>query len=357
MSHTTYTDNSTPFVAASWLNDVDTVVYTYFGNGVSLNSPTKLTVASVVTPLVDATGALLLRSGGTGSLQFSSATGLVSSNSDNTTTLGSAALRWSTIFTPIIDSGSGSLVLKGAGTTALTVTGANMVASGTSFAISNTTPSLFLTDPSFGTGILQAGVNSGGTGTGNFLMFNVPSGKSFTFAVNNVSKANLDSTGIFTVTTSVVTPLIAATSGSPAIVYAGAGGSGTPTSHTLSMYEEGTWTPSLGGTTTYIGQTGTYTRIGRIVFIQGTLSINVIGTGSTSTISGLPFTNIAEDTPINIDVIATSATNIISANLMINSSASTATIRSRVASSAGDAINAIFANSTLVRFSGCYHTT
>jgi len=35
------------------------------------------------------------------------------------------------VITPIVDSGAGSLVLKGAGTTALTATGANLVAAGT----------------------------------------------------------------------------------------------------------------------------------------------------------------------------------------------------------------------------------
>lgn len=62
------------------------------------------------------------------------------------------------------------------------------------------------------------------------------------------------------------------------------------TSELLNDYEEGTWTPSLGGNTTYFSQNGTYTKVGRLVFVQGLLYINVQGTGSTTTISGLPFT-------------------------------------------------------------------
>lgn len=57
----------------------------------------------------------------------------------------------------------------------------------------------------------------------------------------------------------------------------------------LDDYEEGTWTPSLGGNTSYHTQTGTYTKIGRSVTIQGHLYINTIGTGSTTSITGLPF--------------------------------------------------------------------
>ena len=66
--------------------------------------------------------------------------------------------------------------------------------------------------------------------------------------------------------------------------------SASSNANTLDDYEEGTWTPSLGGNTTYNAQTGKYTKIGRSVILGFTLNINLIGTGSTSTISGLPFT-------------------------------------------------------------------
>ena len=59
--------------------------------------------------------------------------------------------------------------------------------------------------------------------------------------------------------------------------------------NTLDDYEEGTWTPSLGGTTTYNGRVGRYTKIGRFVWAQCYLDVNLIGTGSVNTISGLPF--------------------------------------------------------------------
>jgi len=60
--------------------------------------------------------------------------------------------------------------------------------------------------------------------------------------------------------------------------------------NTLDDYEEGTWTPSVGGTATYFSQTGKYTKIGNMVSIFCLMRINAIGTGSTTTISGLPFT-------------------------------------------------------------------
>jgi len=60
--------------------------------------------------------------------------------------------------------------------------------------------------------------------------------------------------------------------------------------NTLDDYEEGTWTPSVGGTATYSSRTGTYTKIGRQVTAWFDVTILLIGTGGGS-LSGLPFTN------------------------------------------------------------------
>jgi hypothetical protein len=51
----------------------------------------------------------------------------------------------------------------------------------------------------------------------------------------------------------------------------------------------GTWTPSVGGTATYTVQQGYYTKICNVVRVEFDLYINVIGTGSSFNISGLPF--------------------------------------------------------------------
>jgi len=60
--------------------------------------------------------------------------------------------------------------------------------------------------------------------------------------------------------------------------------------NTLDDYEEGTWTPSVGGNATYTAQNGKYTKVGRMVTISCYMGTNNIGTGSTTVISGLPFT-------------------------------------------------------------------
>lgn len=62
--------------------------------------------------------------------------------------------------------------------------------------------------------------------------------------------------------------------------------------NTLDDYEEGTWTPTVTGTATYTIQLGWYVKIGQLVTISFDMQINAIGTGSGTTISGLPFTNV-----------------------------------------------------------------
>ena len=60
--------------------------------------------------------------------------------------------------------------------------------------------------------------------------------------------------------------------------------------NTLDDYEEGTFTPTLGGTAVYDIQVGRYTKIGRFVYFFISLRPSSLGTGSTNVISGLPFT-------------------------------------------------------------------
>lgn len=119
----------------------------------------------------------------------------------------------------------------------------------------------------------------------------------------------------------------------------------------LDDYEEGTWTPSLGGTTTYTTQLGFYTKVGRLVHIQLHLVINLIGTGSTTTISGLPF---AASSPVAGHVgfwSAAAGTFVFVGGLV---SGSNILIESATVAANTLALNAFFANATDVYFSGTY---
>jgi len=55
-------------------------------------------------------------------------------------------------------------------------------------------------------------------------------------------------------------------------------------------YEEGTWTPTHGGNTSYHARHGAYIKVGKKVFVRGQVHVNAIGTGSAANMSGLPFT-------------------------------------------------------------------
>lgn len=123
--------------------------------------------------------------------------------------------------------------------------------------------------------------------------------------------------------------------------------------NTLDDYEEGTWTPSVGGTATYLIQTGVYTKIGRLVSFQTRLQINVLGTGLTSTISGLPFTAAESVTPCSfLDSNSAMATAVVSVSPYVGGG--NIFIQSRTAASTLATTNAIFTNTTTVNAAGSY---
>jgi hypothetical protein len=102
-----------------------------------------------------------------------------------------------------------------------------------------------------------------------------------------ISGATTDGTRITHSTTVGVGGATPSTSGSG--VTFPATQSASTNANTLDDYEEGTWTPTVGGTSTYSLQEGTYTKIGNLVNLYGRIIISSIGTGSTSRITGLPF--------------------------------------------------------------------
>lgn len=123
--------------------------------------------------------------------------------------------------------------------------------------------------------------------------------------------------------------------------------------NTLDDYEEGSWTPIVGGTANYLVQSGTYTKIGNLVFIRGTLQINAIGTGSTSVISGLPFTS-GGDAPISVAKTNALATAVVSIAAYVPSGTTSVNFLSRTAAATGDTAVALFGNGATIEFAGIY---
>ena len=124
-------------------------------------------------------------------------------------------------------------------------------------------------------------------------------------------------------------------------------------SNLLDDYEEGTWTPNVGGTATYTTQTGSYTKIGRLVFVRCQLVINLIGTGSATTLSGLPFGGITNGgNTLTVLYYASLANSVLSINASVGGSNLTFFGITTAATTAAQ--YTIFQNSSRIDLSGCY---
>jgi hypothetical protein len=65
---------------------------------------------------------------------------------------------------------------------------------------------------------------------------------------------------------------------------------GTGTSELLADYEEGTWTPAGDGVTLTLNGVQRYTKIGRVITIQGDITFPTTVSTNLAVISGLPYT-------------------------------------------------------------------
>ncbi len=136
--------------------------------------------------------------------------------------------------------------------------------------------------------------------------------------------------------------------------------SASSNANTLDDYEEGAWTPSIGGTATYSLQQGVYTKIGRIVVLAGVLQVNSLGTGSVNTISGLPFpaaNNLAQ-APGSMTFISAIASSVVSINPRI--AIGTSSIAFNALAAAGNVQNdtqTVFQNGARVDFQITYAVT
>lgn len=124
--------------------------------------------------------------------------------------------------------------------------------------------------------------------------------------------------------------------------------------NTLDDYEEGTWTPDVGGTATYTAQTGVYTKIGRLVTVHCTLNINAIGTGSATTISGLPFA-VSGSITVNGSVYWSSgAVSPVYVVAQAASSGTTVTLQGITAAGASLSPLSLMGSGTIIRFTLTY---
>ena len=130
--------------------------------------------------------------------------------------------------------------------------------------------------------------------------------------------------------------------------------------NTLDDYEEGTWNPSVGGNATYTARSGSYTKVGRMVTCSFDLTINAIGTGSTTSINNFPFVNGTTSAIagyISYYVSIATATNFIS--IYLNGTDTSTNCSGNTASATTIGLNgfAVFGNSTRLIGSITYPTS
>jgi hypothetical protein len=129
--------------------------------------------------------------------------------------------------------------------------------------------------------------------------------------------------------------------------------------NTLDDYEEGTWTPSLGGNTTYNVRVGRYRKIGSVCTLDLELHVATLGTGSSSVISGIPFTAASGNATASaaIGYASNLAVNIIALTFRIDAGASDIANASLAAAAATTTSGTgIFGNNARVLFSITYLT-
>ena len=134
-------------------------------------------------------------------------------------------------------------------------------------------------------GVLSSDKGTGGSGS---LLFSTKN----TSDSNPVERLRITSGGNVQIANG---NLVFSTAGTGIDFSATANSSGTMTSELLNDYEEGTWSPSIygtttAGTTTYFQRAGTYTKVGRVVTVKVFVTItNQTGTGALR-LGNLPFT-------------------------------------------------------------------
>ena len=132
----------------------------------------------------------------------------------------------------------------------------------------------------------------------------------------------------------------------------------TATANALDDYEEGSFTPTLGGTTTYNGAGGFYTKVGQVVSVQCFVNIASLNTPKNGNhyIQGLPFASSGQESYMGVHYFYNCAVNMSYLAFRATGYDMWPTFAGSPSGSMG--VNpAIFQNNTQVYIAGVYRTT
>ena len=135
---------------------------------------------------------------------------------------------------------------------------------------------------------------------------------------------------------------------------------GTGSANTLDDYEEGTWTPTVGGNATYHGRAGKYTKVGRTVHASGFMQVNALGTGSNNTMSGFPFASShagGGNQNGSIGLYLYLAVNVLSLEMYYSNASTVTAFKGQTTAGGNSSGNlAIFGNNARIDFNITYET-
>jgi hypothetical protein len=276
---------------------------------------------------------------------------------------------------PVANGGTGATssgaLLKGAGTSAITTATA-----GTDYAAATTGTSAQLlanngsggfSNVTVGSGLsLSAGTlsTSGGAsisaGDSNVTVSDTGSNGTVTVQTDGTERMRITNTGNLLVGTTTNNASGGVIQVSNGITFP-ATQSASSDANTLDDYEEGTWTPSIGGDATYGGDRGgRYVKVGKVVTVWGKIQITTKGTGSATTISGLPFTsaNLGLESSGSTTYYSSLAVNVITPQASVATNSTSVQFYS--ATSAGTSLgstSSIFGDGSRIYFTVTYETS
>jgi hypothetical protein len=179
----TYTFSSGTTADASQVNSNFNTIMNCANNNLAL-----ATLGTLTSPLF--TGSVPSLSNGYGSVVGSSTNGGIFTGQGSTNDVSIENKSGSTVM--VVPTGTQNAQFSGSISTSGTIT----INTAQGIIVAAATPDIALTDSTWGAAAyLQPGVNSAGSGAGNYFLQNVPSGKGFSFAINNASQMVIASTG------------------------------------------------------------------------------------------------------------------------------------------------------------------
>ena len=131
---------------------------------------------------------------------------------------------------------------------------------------------------------------------------------------------------------------------------------GTGAANKITDYETGNWTPSLGGNASYDIQYGRYAKVGDLVYIRFAIRSPTLGTGSTYSISGLPFTASSEMSGLSVGYYDGAAVNFYAMVGTVENSVINIYLKTSITNNALQSTN-FFQNNTRIYASSVYRTT